>query len=111
MKMLEGNGMRVGCHANEPVSGKVVIVRSAKDLPKVEAGDILVAHQTDVNYTPQMLSTAAVITEEGGRYSHAATFSRENNIPCVIGVAGIVDTLQDGDQVTINTQAKTIAIH
>lgn len=110
MNVLNGESWRVGCHAPEPVIGRVAIVRSQVDLDRVRKGDILVAQQTDVNYTPQMLDAVAVVTVEGGRYSHAATFSRENAIPCLIGVAGILDTLNDGDIITIDTRAKTITV-
>jgi pyruvate,water dikinase len=109
-KTLKGDTWRVGCHAATPVTGRVAIVRSQADLDKVGEGDILVAQQTDVNYTPQMLQAVAVITVEGGRYSHAATFSRENSIPCLLGVVGIMDELVDGDTVTLDTHAKTIEI-
>ncbi|HEX6258913.1 MAG TPA: PEP-utilizing enzyme [Candidatus Saccharimonadales bacterium] len=109
-KVLTGETWRVGCHAAEPVTGRVAIVRSQADLEKVQQGDILVALQTDVNYTPQMLDAAAVITVEGGRFSHAATFSRENAIPCLIGVVGILDELHDDDTIVVDTQAKTITV-
>lgn len=109
-RQLTGDTWRVGCHADKPVTGRVVIVRSQEDLSKVCPDDVLVARQTDVNYAPQMLEATAVITEEGGRYSHAATFSREQEIPCLIGVAGILDQLHDGDIVTIDTHTKTITI-
>jgi pyruvate,water dikinase len=110
MKVFKGQSWRVGCHASESVVGRVVIVRSHADLNKVGKGDILVAQQTDVNYTPQMLGATAVITEDGGRYSHAATFSRENNIPCLIGAVGIMDELITGDIISVDTHAKTILI-
>lgn len=109
-KILDGQSWRVGCHATEPVTGRVAIVQSQADLDKVRKGDILVAPQTDVNYTPQMLNAAAVITMEGGRFSHAATFSRENSIPCLTGVVGIMDELNDGDIITVDTHAKIITV-
>ena len=110
MKVLNGQSWRVGCHATEPIVGKVVIVRSQVDLAQVNKGDILVAQQTDVNYTPQMLGAAAVITEDGGRYSHAATFTRENNIPCLIGAVGIMNDLISGDIISVDTRNKSIFI-
>ena len=110
LKMLNGNSWRVGCHASAPVTGRVVLVRSQVDLAKVGKGDILVAHQTDVNYTPQMLGAAAVITVEGGRFSHAATFTRENGIPCLIGASGIMDELMDGCVIEVDTRAKTVMV-
>lgn len=109
-RVYNGQNLRVGCHAHAPVTGRVAIVRSQTDLGKVGRGDVLVAQQTDVNYTPQMLIAAAVITVEGGRFSHAATFSRENRIPCLIGAVGIMDELIDGDVIAIDTHAKTIMI-
>ncbi len=110
MKELTGETWRVGCHAETPVTGRVVIVQSEADLHKVCEGDVLVANQTDVNYTPQILIASAVVAVEGGRYSHAATFSRENKIPCLIGTTGIMDELNDGDIVIVNTRSKTITI-
>ena len=110
LKVLNGQSWRVGCHAQEPVTGRVAIVRSQVDLSKVGKGDILIAHQTDVNYTPQMLGAAAVITVEGGRFSHAATFTRENGIPCLIGAAGIMDELKDGYVIKVDTRAKEVMV-
>lgn len=110
MKELTDESWRVGCYAKTPVTGRVVIVQSETDLHKVCEGDVLVANQTDVNYTPQMLIVSAVVTVEGGRYSHAATFSRENKIPCIVGAAGIMEKLHDGDIVVVNTQTRTITI-
>lgn len=110
MKELTGETWRVGCHAETPITGRVITVQSEADLHKVCDGDVIVANQTDVNYTPQMLIASAVITVEGGRYSHAATFSRENKIPCLIGVTGIMNELKDGDVIIIDTRLKTITV-
>jgi len=110
MKKLTGETWRVGCHAETPITGRVVIVQSEADLHKVRDGDVIVANQTDVNYTPQMLIASAIVTVEGGRYSHAATFSRENKIPCLIGITGIMNELKDCDIVVVNTRSKTITV-
>lgn len=111
MKVLNGQTWRVGCHAEAPVTGKVAIVRSQDDLGEFSDGDILVAQQTDVNYTAEMMRATAIITVEGGRFSHAATFSRENQIPCMVGVTGILDELNHGDVITLDTRAKTITVN
>lgn len=106
MKLETQASWRVACHGT--ASGKAVIIHSEADLVNFEQGDILIAKQTDMNYTPQMLIASAVITEDGGRYSHAAIFSRENNIPCIVGVTGIMSQISTGDTVLINTQSKEI---
>ncbi len=110
MRELTSETWRVGCHSEMPVTGRVVIVQSEADLHKVCRGDVIVANQTDVNYTPQMLIASAVVTVEGGRYSHAATFSRENKIPCLIGVTGIMDELNDNDIIIVDTRSKKITL-
>ncbi len=108
MKTLSGNTWRVACHGR--VSGKAVLIRSQSDLQKVRNGDVMVARQTDMNYTPQMLLCAAIITEEGGRYSHAAIFSRENNIPCMVGAEGIMSDIHDGSILVVDTAHKSVSI-
>jgi|SRR3990167_198034 len=108
METITGDTWRVACHGR--VSGRAVIIRSQADLQKVHHGDIMIAKQTDMNYTPQMLLSVAIITEEGGRYSHAAIFSRENNIPCMVGVERIMSDVRDGDLLVVDTSTKSISI-
>lgn len=108
MKTLTGNTWRVACHGS--VSGRAVIIRSQTDLQKVRNGDVIIATQTDMNYTPQMLLSVAILTEDGGRYSHAAIFSRENNIPCMVGVEGIMQNVKDDDILIVDTSAKSIMV-
>ena len=110
MKVLNCETSRVACHSTGMISGRVVIVRGHLDLKNVHTGDIIVAKQTDVNYTPQMLIASAIITEEGGRFSHAATIARENHIPCLVGCVGVMAKLTNGDVVTIDTHNKLISV-
>ncbi|MGK2848690.1 MAG: PEP-utilizing enzyme [Minisyncoccota bacterium] len=46
----------------------------------------------------------------GGYYSHAAIFSRENNIPCMVGVERIMFEVKDDDILVVDTSAKSISI-
>jgi pyruvate,water dikinase len=108
MKTITGDAWRVACHGR--VSGRAVIIRSQTDLQKVCHGDVMIAVQTDMNYTPQMLLSVAILTEEGGRYSHAAIFSRENNIPCIVGIDGIMLEVKDDDLLVVDTATKSIII-
>lgn len=80
-KILSG---RVACKGK--VEGFARIINSYEDLESVIKGDILVTAQTDMNYTPYLETCAGLVTESGGRYSHAAIYSRENNIPCITGI-------------------------
>lgn len=83
-------------------SGPVRILTSAKELSKVKSGDVLVAPQTNPDFVPAMKKAVAIITDSGGRTSHAAIVSREIGIPAVVGAKGATEILKNGMVVTVN---------
>ena len=83
-------------------SGPVKIVYEASEIDKVESGDILVAEMTSPDFVPAMKRAVAIVAERGGRTSHAAIVSRELGIPCIVGAAGAVTTLTNGQIVTVD---------
>jgi pyruvate,water dikinase len=78
---------------------------SPKEIDKIVHGDILVAPQTNPDYVPAMKKAAAIVTESGGRSSHAAIVSRELGIPAVVGAANATKILRKEKIVTVNGQA------
>lgn len=104
---LNVDGWRVACHGS--TAGRACTVRSQEDLKRVKSGDILIAAQTDMNYTPQMLAASAVITVEGGRYCHAAIFCRENAIVCIVGVKDALSEIPDGAVIRVDTSVPSIS--
>lgn len=82
--------------------GKVKIINSLKDLSKVESGDVIVAPMTNPDYVPAMKKAAGIITERGGRTSHAAIVSREFGIPAIVGALGATKRLVENQIVTVN---------
>lgn len=83
-------------------SGKVKILHSAQEINRVEAGDVLVAEQTNPDFVPAMRKAVAIVTERGGRTSHAAIVSRELGIPAVVGTANAMTTLKDEMIITVD---------
>jgi len=81
--------------------GKVRIVKSIKDADKVQLRDVLVAPYTNPDYVPIMKKASAIITERGGRTSHAAIVSREFGIPAIVGAQNALSLLKDGMTVTV----------
>jgi pyruvate,water dikinase len=84
------------------VSGIVKKLLSPSEIGKIVHGDILVAEQTNPDYVPAMKKAAAIVTERGGRTSHAAIVSRELGIPAVVGAEGALKILKDTMVVTVN---------
>ena len=50
------------------------------------------------------------ISEEGGATAHSVVIARERNIPCAVGVPGIMDAVNTGDLIQINMETDSIEI-
>lgn len=82
--------------------GQAVIIKSPKEIDKVKSGNVLVAPQTNPDYVPAMRKAVAIITEKGGRTSHAAIVSRELGIPAVVGAEHATKIIKNGQVITVN---------
>jgi len=83
-------------------SGPVKIVPEASQIDKVSHGDILVAEMTTPDFVPAMKRAVAIVTDRGGRTSHAAIVSRELGIPCIVGSEEATHKLKDGQIITVD---------
>jgi pyruvate,water dikinase len=84
------------------ISGPVSIIHSPSEIGKIKTGDILVAPQTNPDFVPAMKKAAAIITDKGGRTSHAAIVARELGIPAVVGTEKATQILKNNMVVTVN---------
>jgi len=82
--------------------GPAKIIFSPKEIGKIRSGDVLVAPQTNPDYVPAMKKATAIVTEKGGRTSHAAIVSRELGIPAVVGADRATKILKEGGVITVN---------
>ncbi len=83
-------------------TGTVKIIFSANEIDKVKTGDVLVTLQTNPDFVPAMKRAVAIVTERGGRTSHAAIVSRELGIPAVVGTKDATRVLRNGEVITVN---------
>jgi phosphoenolpyruvate synthase/pyruvate phosphate dikinase len=98
----------LGCSAGV-AEGRVRIVRSPDD-DLALGGHILVAPRTDPGWAPLFPSARAIVVERGSLLSHSAVLARELGIPAVVGVAGVVNFLRDGELVRIDGTEGTIQL-
>jgi pyruvate,water dikinase len=82
--------------------GRVCRLKTAREAARFPDGAILVAEMTDPDWGPIMKRASAIVTAHGGRTSHAAIVSREIGLPAVVGAAGAMQKLKDGDSVTVS---------
>ncbi|WP_181706587.1 phosphoenolpyruvate synthase [Chthonobacter rhizosphaerae] len=82
------------------VSGRVRVIEDAKDIADFPDGCILVTRTTDPDWVPIMKRAAAIVTDHGGRTSHAAIVSRELGLPAIVGAGDATRILHD-DQIVM----------
>jgi pyruvate,water dikinase len=92
-------GLAVG---DKIAAGHVHVIPSVSHIREFQPGEILVTDITDPDWEPIMKNAAAIITNRGGRTSHAAIVSRELGIPAVVGSIKGTQILQTGQEVTLS---------
>lgn len=83
------------------VTGKVRIIKNPTNA-KLEQGEILVAEYTDPGWIMLFPAASGILVERGSLLSHSAIVSRELGIPAVVGITGLIDSLEDGDEVELD---------
>jgi pyruvate, water dikinase len=84
------------------VSGRVCIVESLADAAKVQKGDIIVAEITNPDWNALLRKAVSIVTNKGGRTSHASIVARELGITAVVGTMDATRTLSDGQIITVS---------
>ncbi len=95
---------------NKIVSGKARILRSASEIAKLNKGEILVTERTDPDWDPILKKATAILTEQGGRTSHAAIVAREVGAIAVVGIGTEIHKIKDGQMITISTANGNIGV-
>lgn len=93
------NGTGIG---DKIAAGKAKILNSPEESDKLVEGDVLVTEITNPDWDPIMKKASAIITNSGGRTSHAAIVAREMGTVAVVGAENATETLQDGQEVTVS---------
>lgn len=83
-------------------SGRACRLASPAEIDRFPQGAILVAEATDPDWVPVMRRAAAIVTDHGGRTSHAAIVSRELGVPAVVGTGNATRAVADGRMVTVS---------
>lgn len=103
---LTGTGIGV-----EAYRGRARVAQRPEDvLTAMEQGDVLVAPFTNPAYNTLLFVAGAVVCEEGGSLSHAAIMARELGISAVVGAAGAMTMISDGDIVEVDPVAGSVRV-
>ncbi len=82
--------------------GRARPINHPSELKVFKKGEVLVARITDPDWEPIMRLASAIVTEQGGKTSHAAIVSRELGVPCVVGTSNARAVIKNGQPVTVS---------
>lgn len=85
-------------------SGAVRIVTSLSDAPRIQQGDVIVADSTNPDWNALLRKASCIVTNKGGRTSHASIVARELGIHAVVGTGNATSVLKDGQMVTVSCE-------
>lgn len=92
-------GIAVGSRV---ASGNARVLSSPSEIDKINRGEVLVTRITNPDWDPVMKKAAALVTDQGGRTSHAAIVAREMGLTAVVGTLQATHKIKDGQQITIS---------
>jgi len=99
----KGRTLVTGLSIGEAVTtGRVCLIESPRDIDRFVDGAILVTRTTDPDWVPIMRRAAAIVTDHGGRTSHAAIVSRELGLPAIVGTGNATEVLHSEQDVTVS---------
>ncbi|MDX1374789.1 MAG: phosphoenolpyruvate synthase [Burkholderiales bacterium] len=93
------SGLAIG---DSIAAGKVCRLKSADEIDRFKEGGVLVTGMTDPDWVPIMKQASAIVTDHGGRTSHAAIVSRELGLTAIVGAGDATARLKDGREVTVS---------
>lgn len=87
---------------NKIAQGTAHVIKNASEINQFKPGEVLITEMTDPDWVPIMRIASAIVTNRGGRTSHAAIVSRELGLPCVVGTNNATDVIKTGQSVTVS---------
>lgn len=84
-------------------TGKARVIMDVKGVGAFKKGEVLVTDMTDPDWEPIMKIASAIVTDKGGRTSHAAIVSRELGIACIVGSGDATKKIKTGQEITVDT--------
>lgn len=83
-------------------AGIARVLQSSGDAGKLHAGEIVITDLTNPDWDPVLKNAGAIITNKGGRTSHASIVARELGVPAIVGCGDATEKIADGEMITVS---------
>lgn len=101
--LKRGEILAEGLAVGEAIAtGRARVLKDPREMDRFQEGEVLVTETTNPDWEPIMKKAAAIVTERGGRTSHAAIVARELGVPAVVGAVGTTRSVPEGEEVTVS---------
>jgi phosphohistidine swiveling domain-containing protein len=84
--------------------GSVFVLDSPNRVSEIPAGSVLVLRYGGPELACVLDKVSAIVTDDGGAYSHLAVLARESGIPCIMGTGNATSCLSTGQFVRVNAR-------
>lgn len=84
------------------VSGIAKVLESPAEAYKLKTGEILVTDITNPDWNIVLKKASVIITNKGGRTSHAAIVARELGVAAIVGTTDATEKIKDGQLITVS---------
>jgi pyruvate,water dikinase len=84
------------------VAAPAQVIKSLNQIDQFKEGSILVTEMTSPDWVPIMEKAAGIITDHGGRTSHAAIVSRELGVPAIVGTHKGTSVIKNEAPITLS---------
>lgn len=102
-RLAEGNAI-----GNKIATGIARVLQSSGESGKLNQGEIVVTDITSPDWDPILKKAAAIVTNKGGRTSHASIVARELGVPAIVGCGDATSQIRDGEMITVScSEGKT----
>ncbi|QTE38899.1 phosphoenolpyruvate synthase [Mucilaginibacter gossypii] len=86
---------------NGITAGRARVLKTPDQANLLKEGEILVTETTSPDWDPVLKKVAGIVTNNGGRTSHAAIIARELGAVAVVGTTNGTYNIEDGEMITI----------
>lgn len=99
----KGNQLAEGIALGDQIAfGRARLLRTPQEGHLLQQGEVLVTDITNPDWDPILKRAAAIVTNKGGRTSHAAIVARELGTVAIVGCGDATDKIHDGNLITVS---------
>jgi pyruvate,water dikinase len=92
------------------VEGTARVIKSVKEIGRIQQGDILVCQVTNPTWSPLFQRISAAVSDIGGSMSHMAIVAREYGLPAVVGTGSATQRIRDGQRIRVDGGRGTVTL-